>query len=248
MLLLKVPAMNTGRFVFFTCALATLSLVVMVSCSTRKEKSMMKVTPHPTYCKMPTERVVKKVLPNGMTILAMQDKSIPQVLVQIAYDIGSAVEQSHERGLAHLIEHMIFKGTQQLSEGDIDAIARKFGADFNAFTSWDCTSYYFQTDNANWRHFINILFDCMKNARFDDQHLASELRAVVQELNMYKDKYIRSMQEKAFCQTFPANHPYHFPIIGFKEELANLTAADLRTFYHKYYHPTAKTRSLARCS
>ena len=187
--------------------------------------------------KIPKEKIRKVVLDNGMSILLFQDKSTPRVLVQIAYDIGSAIEDSGERGLAHLIEHMIFKGTDKLSESDIDAVARKFGASLNAFTCNDATSYYFEADKANWKPFVDILADCMQNSRFDEQHLASELKTVIQELNMYKDKHTRMMFEKAFELVFPASHPYHFPIIGYKEELASLSAARLKDFYKKYYHP-----------
>lgn len=199
------------------------------------------VQPKNTVFEIPKDKIRKVVLHNGMTILAYKESSAPKVLAQIAYDIGSAVEQSHERGLAHLVEHMIFKGTEKLSEVDIAAIASKFGAAMNAFTSQDITSYFFQTDKANWYNFIHIMFDCMKNARFDQQHLASELKTVVQELSMRRDNHVLGIIEKAFNLAFPANHPYHFPIIGFKEELANLTAADVKKFYEKYYHPERAT-------
>ena len=189
----------------------------------------------------PKEQVKKMMLDNGMTVLLLKTSATPTVLVQIAYDIGSAVETSVERGLAHLIEHMIFKGTQKMAEGDIDGIARKYGATFNAFTSMDVTSYYFETDKNNWKPFVEILADCMQNARFDEQHLASELKAVIQELRMYKDHYWKAMYERAMRIVFPSNHPYHFPIIGFKQELLNLSADDLKAFYKKYYHPSHAT-------
>ena len=185
-----------------------------------------------------TDRVKKKVLTNGLTVLVFQQRSAPKVLVQIGYDVGSAIETMGERGLAHLLEHMIFKGTDLLTEGDIDSIARKYGADFNAFTSYDMTSYFFETDSQNWQHFLPILADCMQNARFSDQHLASEVKAVIQELRMYKDDHWTAMVEHAFTTLFPANHPYHNPIIGYKEDLADLSGARLKAFYDKYYHPT----------
>ncbi len=236
----KVTA-NCGPLLMLAAlAIPATFLVTVTSCLAKKGKKVL-ANPQKTAFQTPRDRVRKLVLANGMTILAYQDSSVPQVLVQIAYDIGSAVEQSDERGLAHLIEHMIFKGTRQLSEGDIDAIARKFGAVFNAFTSNDVTSYYYQSNSSNWKPFVNVLFDCMKNARFDEQHLASELRAVVQELNMYRDRPVSCMFEKAFKLAFPSNHPYHFPVIGFKEGLANLNAADLKVFYDKYYHPERAT-------
>ena len=185
-----------------------------------------------------TEKIKKVILDNGLTVLVYQQRSAPKVLVQIGYNVGSSIESAGERGLAHLLEHMIFKGTVKLAESDIDAIARKYGADFNAFTSNDMTSYFFETDSQNWQHFLPILADCMQNARFNDQHLASEVKAVIQELRMYKDSHWHMMIEHAFTTIFPANHPYHFPIIGYKEDLADLSGARLKAFYDKYYHPT----------
>jgi len=136
---------------------------------------------------------------------------------------------------------MIFKGTEKLSESDINLIARKYGATFNAFTSRDKTSYYFETNKNNWQPFVGILSDVMQNSRFDKQHLNSELKAVIQELKMLKDKYWRKMLDKANELLYPPNHPYHFPIIGFKENLLNLTASKLKEFYKKYYQPNNAT-------
>src|SRR3990172_8208409 len=152
---------------------------------------------------VPSAGITKVVLENGMTVLIFKNSSIPKVLVQIAYDVGSYVESDGERGLAHLIEHMIFKGTTKMSESDIDEISRKYGASYNAFTSMDMTSYYFETNKNNWKPFMSILADCMQNARFDDQHLASELKAVIQELKMYKDDYWSMMLEKVDSLLYP---------------------------------------------
>lgn len=184
------------------------------------------------------DKVKTFILKNGLQCLMYQDTSKPKVLVQLAYNVGSSIERSDEKGLAHLVEHMIFKGTKKMAEGDIDAIARKFGASFNAYTSHDVTSYYFETNKSSWKIFLDILADCMNNSRFEEQHLASELKAVVQELNMYKDNLDSKVAEKALELSFPPNHPYHFPVIGFKEELARLHAPALYDFYRRYYHPS----------
>ncbi|MBU1008281.1 insulinase family protein [Candidatus Dependentiae bacterium] len=191
--------------------------------------------------KTPKNSIKKVVLDNGMTVLVHRTTQVPKVLVQIAYDVGSGVEESGERGLAHLIEHMIFKGTQKLSEGDIDAIARKYGADFNAFTSKDVTSYYFEVNKNNWKPFVELLADCMSNARFEEEHLASEMKTVIQELRMLEDNYWRWMINKACELVYPSNHPYHHPTIGYKEDLLALSAGKLRDFYEKYYHPHKAT-------
>ncbi len=190
-----------------------------------------------THFSIPTQGVKKVVLKNGMTVLMFQNHSVPKVLVQIAYDIGSYVEKSGERGLAHLLEHMIFKGTATLGESDIDAIARKFGATYNAFTSMDVTSYYFEVNKNNWKPFFGILSDCMQHAKFDEQHLASELQTVIQELKMYKDRYWNMMFQKACELIFPANHPYHYPIIGYKDDLLHISVGALKSFYKQHYTP-----------
>lgn len=190
---------------------------------------------------IPKDKIKKVVLDNGMTILVFKNKVVPKVLVQIAYDVGSYVERDGERGMAHLIEHMIFKGTEKLSETDILAVSQKYGASFNAFTSKDMTSYYFEVDKNNWEGFVDILADCMQNARFEQQHLNSEFKAVIQELKMNKDNYWRSMFIKASEISYPSNYPYHRSIIGFKEDLVNLKADDLKRFYKKYYKPQRAT-------
>ncbi|MCK4651425.1 insulinase family protein [Candidatus Babeliales bacterium] len=190
---------------------------------------------------MDKQKIRKVKLENGMTILVFKNEATPKVLLQIAYDVGSWVEHVGERGLAHLIEHMIFKGTKKLSEGDIDAISRKYGATFNAFTGKDITSYYFEVNKNNWHPFVTILADCMQNARFESQHLASEFKTVIQELKLYKDRHWSRMLEKAYEISYPSNHPYHFPIIGYKEDLVSLTAQNLKKFYKKYYGPERAT-------
>lgn len=183
------------------------------------------------------DAVKKVVLDNGMTVLVFPKKDVPKVLVQIAYNIGSDVEESGERGLAHLIEHMIFKGTKKLSETDIWAIGRKYGASMNAFTSKELTSYYFEIDKNNWKPFVDILADCMENVRFNEEHLASEMKAVLQELRMGKDNHVRWLLKKSCELIYPANHPYHHPTIGYKEDIMGLSAERLKKFYKKYYHP-----------
>src|SRR5436305_980501 len=120
-------------------------LIVGYSHYTKKKNPMIYQKKEPLA--LPTHNVKKHVLSNGMNVLIFENHSIPKVLIQIAYDIGAAVEGAGERGYAHLLEHMIFKGTDKLSEGDLDNIARKLGASFNAYTSQDETSYYFEVNS-----------------------------------------------------------------------------------------------------
>lgn len=191
------------------------------------------------------KRFKTRTLINGLKIVAYKDSSSPEVLMQVAYNVGSANETSKTRGMAHFVEHMIFKGTQKLSESDLDAIARKYGAQYNAFTSQDKTCFFFEVDSSNWKQILPILADCMSNARFDQEHLASEIKAVIQELNMYKDDVSSVVFEAACAKLFPADHPYHFPIIGFLSSLAQLRSKDLFEFYKQNYGANNATLYIA---
>ncbi|MFA6527098.1 MAG: pitrilysin family protein [Candidatus Babeliales bacterium] len=217
--------------------------IALILAHFRKKTKRPLVAPHKDapHFEVPHDKIHKKILKNGMTVLIYTTPKIPKVLVQIAYNVGSSVEGAGQRGLAHLIEHMIFKGTNTLTEGDIDAIARKYGATYNAFTSADTTSYYFETNKDNWKPFVHILADCMQNARFDTEHLSSEIRTVVQELKMGKDNYWRMMFLKACEVAFPPNHPYHTPVIGYKDDLLTLSAKNLKHFYKSHYCPQKAT-------
>jgi zinc protease len=185
---------------------------------------------------MPRFKVFKKILPNGLTILTRPVTHIPRVEAHLWYDVGAKDEAMHERGMAHLIEHMIFKGTQELSESDINLISQKLTADANAFTSQDYTCYTFRLPSNSWQTALRIFADCMENARFDKDMLASELKAVIEEMRMYRDDFQGSLIEHMLAGAFP-EHPYHNPIIGSKQDLCALTRDNLYTFYKKHYHP-----------
>src|SRR5262245_22287282 len=96
------------------------------------------------------DKIYKKVLPNGLVILVVPNHQIPKVSVQLWYNVGSKDEGSSQKGIAHLIEHMIFKGTKTLSESDINLITYKLSGNCNAFTSDDYTGYLFDFPSQHW--------------------------------------------------------------------------------------------------
>lgn len=185
-------------------------------------------------------KVVKKILKNGLTILAFPRHDIPKVSLQLWYDVGSKDEQTGQRGIAHLIEHMIFKGTEKLSESDINAITYRLSGSCNAFTSHDYTGYLFDMPEQNWKKILPIMADCMVNCTFKQQHLNSELKAVIQELKMYNDDYLSTLIERMLGSMF-ADHPYHYPIVGYKQDLWGIQRQKLVDFYKKYYGPNNAT-------
>ncbi|CAM6054154.1 unnamed protein product [Sphagnum tenellum] len=138
--------------------------------------------------------------------------------------------------MAHLLEHMIFKGTTNLSESDINVVCQKLTGDANAFTSQDYTCYTFRLPSNAWQVGISILAECMQNATFNPQMLSSELKAVIEELRLYRDDYQGVLVEQMITSLFP-EHPYRNSIIGTKADLCNLNRDDLYAFYKKHYHP-----------
>jgi len=184
--------------------------------------------------------VVKKTLKNGMTILVRPTHTIPKVSLQIWYNVGSKDEKTGEKGLAHLIEHMIFKGTEKLSESDINDLTHKLSGVCNAFTSYDYTGYRFDMPTQNWKEMLPVIADCMVNCSFKEDHLASEMKAVIQELKMGRDNYIGTLIKDMLAAIFP-DHPYHYPIIGYKQDLWNVDSEDLHKFYKAHYAPNNAT-------
>lgn len=187
-----------------------------------------------------SKHVQKTVLGNGMTILVREEHSVPKVSIQLWYNVGAKDEKDGEKGIAHLIEHMIFKGTEKLSESDINVISHKLSATTNAFTSYDYTGYLFNAPTQNWKQLLPVMADCMINASFKDEHLNSEMKAVIQELKMNRDNYVRSMIFELFGVVFN-DHPYHYPLIGYKQDLWAVRGEDLRAFYKKHYMPNNAT-------
>ncbi len=187
-----------------------------------------------------SEKIQKHNLANGMTVLVRPSHLIPKVSLQLWYNVGSKDEKSGEKGLAHLIEHMIFKGTEKLSESDINDITHKLSGVCNAFTSYDYTGYLFDFPTQNWRVALPIMADCMRNCTFNEQFLNSELKAVIQELKLYNDNYPSKLFETMLASIFP-DHPYHHPIIGYKQDLWSLRRDALVQFYKKHYVPNNAT-------
>lgn len=184
--------------------------------------------------------VQKKILENGMTILVKEVHTIPKVSLQIWYNVGSKDEKSGEKGLAHLIEHMIFKGTRKLSESDINMLTHKLSGYCNAFTSYDYTGYLFNLPTHHWKEALPIIADCMLNCTFKDDMLNSEMKAVIQELKMHRDNYQRVLFQELISAIF-ADHPYHYPIIGYKHDLWHISSNDLHAFYKAHYLPNNAT-------
>lgn len=186
------------------------------------------------------KKVKEFVLENGLRFLVLEDSSQPKVAIRIFYDVGSKDEKDDKKGLAHLLEHMVFKGTNDkglhLSESDIKKIAQKLSGTTNAYTCQDYTEYSFDFPSTQWKEIFPVIADCMSNAKFDDEQLNSEMKVVIQELKMGKDNFERELLIELYSLMF-SDHPYRHRVIGYKQNLWNFSGSDLYKFYQKYYRP-----------
>lgn len=179
------------------------------------------------------------------------------VRVQIKYSFGSNAERGpNERGLAHAVEHMIFKGTfgndeaddldEQIrsikfSERDIPLIARAFGSSYNAFTTTNMTSYYFEVAPEFIKPFLQILASSMDRTRLAEQHFKSEKLAILEEMYSGKDDLLRDAIKSMRKQMYRPSDPCYHPTIGYETNLVDARGVDLRGFYDRLYHPENAT-------
>ena len=186
-------------------------------------------------------------LTNGLKVVLYQTTAQPSVQVQTVYHFGSNDEIGpKERGLAHICEHMIFKGTKNdsnlyLSETEIPEIARMMGASYNAFTSTNITSYHFNSAPEYSEAFLTILAASMFDTKLDEQHLKSEKLAVLAEMSNGKDSVFRDALIHIRQNMYNKNIPQYYPTIGNIDDISKLDATTLRSFYNRLYHPRNAT-------
>ncbi len=175
--------------------------------------------------------------PNGLQALLVHNPLAPVAAFLTHYTVGSASEGEHERGLAHFFEHMMFRETARLRDGDFDRImAEAGGVGLNASTSYDTTQYYVSVPAASLARVIEVEADRMVNLRLSPDLVEKERGAVLGEMRMYKDmpsdQFYNGLMAAAFQR-----HPYRHPIVGYTEQVAAFGTADFARFYRAHYAP-----------
>ena len=183
------------------------------------------------------QHVHKHVLENGLTILVRPVKTAQRVSTQLWFNVGSKHEADDERGLAHWLEHMCFKGTEKMmSETDIRLTAAKLSGTWNATTHYDWTRFYLNFPTQHWFEALPILSDIMSNCTFKQDLLNAEVQVVIQEMKNNRDNFLRELFTQAISAILP-DHPYHYPVIGLRSDLETLSRDKLVAFYKKHYIP-----------
>ena len=180
--------------------------------------------------------VTKYVLENGMTVLLERNGSSPVVAVNLWVRTGSACEEEGEFGLAHVHEHMLFKGTEKRRVGEIAGLVEAGGGDINAFTSLDETVYYVVSSRRFLPTALDVLSDVVENSAFDPGELEKELEVVLEEIRRGEDSPTRVLGQKLFSTAYRV-HPYGRPVIGTSRSVKSFTREKILDFYRKWYSP-----------
>ncbi|HIK15380.1 MAG TPA: insulinase family protein [Leptolyngbyaceae cyanobacterium M33_DOE_097] len=186
-----------------------------------------------------TDRVRKTVLKNGMTVLMKQVNAAPVVTVQVWYRVGSRNETPGINGIAHQLEHLLFKGTEQRPI-QFGRLFSALGSQFNAFTSYDMTTYYGTVEQDKLDALLVLEADRMQNALINAQQLESEKRVVISELQGYENSPSYRLSRAVMGAAFP-NNPYGLPVGGTKADVEQFTVEQVRDYYQRFYRPDNAT-------
>jgi zinc protease len=187
-----------------------------------------------------TAQVLRRTLPNGLTVMAEARRTAPVVTVMMWYRVGSRDEVPGETGVAHFVEHLMFKGTGRLAKGEIDRLTMQAGGSNNAFTGPDYTAYVFNLPADQWRLALRIEADRMRNSRFAPGEFEAERQVVIEERRGGEDDPGERLHEQTNGVAFLA-HPYRSPVIGWMSDLTRLTREQVVQFYRRYYVPANAT-------
>ena len=181
--------------------------------------------------------VAEATLDNGLRVLVLEDHRSPIVSVQVWYRVGSRNERPGATGLAHFLEHMMFKGTPTHGKGEFSRLVEQNGGQDNAFTSQDVTSYYVDIAADKVDLALSLEADRMRNLLLDPKEIDSERQVVMEERRTRtEDDPDGLVSEEMMSLAFKA-HPYRWPVIGWMEDIRRIAPAELRAFYDTYYRP-----------
>lgn len=176
-------------------------------------------------------------LSNGMQVVVINNSKVPAVSHMVWYKVGGIDEPEGKSGLAHMVEHMMFKGTKAFPNTEFSRIVARNGGNDNAFTSYDFTAYYQNIAKEKLPLVMEMEADRMRNLVFDNTEFKKERNVVIEERNSrVENKPVAQLHEEMSTALF-RQHPYRIPLIGWRHEIAKLSLADVKDFYNRYYYP-----------
>jgi zinc protease len=183
------------------------------------------------------DRVFETTLSNGLKVILLENPKAPLVTFHIWYRVGSRNEEWGKTGLSHMLEHMMFKGTKKYGPEDYSRIVQENGGQTNAFTSRDYTGYFATLRSDRVQVVMDLEADRMANLNLREEDFVTERMVVIEERRMRTEDDPQSFLMEQLEATAFQVQPYHWPIIGWMEDIMRFTLEDLKRHYQTYYNP-----------
>jgi zinc protease len=192
-----------------------------------------------------SERPATFSLSNGLQVVVIPDHRTPVVTQMIWYKVGSADETPGKSGLAHFLEHLMFKGTSKHPAGEFSQTVLRIGGNENAFTSTDYTGYFQRVPREQLARMMEFEADRMTGLILKDENVLPERDVVLEEFNMRVANNPDARLTEQIMAALYLNHPYGRPVIGWHQEIEKLDREDALAFYKRFYAPNNATLIIA---
>ena len=185
--------------------------------------------------------VYEKTLKNGLKVIVKEDHRAPIMVSQVWYKVGSSYEHNGITGVSHVLEHMMFKGTKKYPPGEFSRIIAANGGQENAFTGRDYTAYFQTMEKRRLPISFEMEADRMRNVVLLEEEFKKEIQVVMEERRMRTEDNPHALTYEQFSAAAYVNSPYHWPIIGWMNDLENMNVDDLAKWYRTWYAPNNAT-------
>ena len=191
------------------------------------------------------EPVTSFTLENGLNVVVIEDHRAPVVVQMIWYRVGAADEPPGHSGIAHFLEHLMFKGTEKVAPNAFSGIVEAQGGDDNAFTSWDYTAYFQRIAADRLDLVMEMEADRMRNLRLTEEDVTTERQVILEERAQRTDSDPGSLLMEQMRAAQFLNTPYGIPVIGWRHEIVDLSREDALSYYKRFYAPNNATLVIA---
>lgn len=195
----------------------------------------------PVFASSAAIKVSEHVLGNGLKVLVKEDHRSPVAVSQVWYKVGSSYEPGGITGISHMLEHMMFKGTDKHAAGEFSRIVAENGGEENAFTGTDYTAYFQTMEASRLAVSFELEADRMRNLHLLADELKKELQVVTEERRMRTDDNPQAKMQEHFNAMAYTNSPYKNPVIGWPADIENYKVEDLQAWYQRWYAPNNAT-------
>ncbi len=192
---------------------------------------------HSAQAQTAQEQITTFTLDNGMDVVVIEDHRAPVVVQMVWYRAGAADETPGASGVAHFLEHLLFKGTKTLEPGEFSQVVARNGGTDNAFTSYDQTAYFQRVAADRLGLMMQMEADRMVNLQLDEDDILTERDVIIEERNQRTENDPGALFREQRSAAQYLNHPYAKPVIGWRHEMENLDLDDALAYYRQFYAP-----------